>query len=83
MAEIPKVLIELTPYQALNIAIMLEHCKCIDFDHADSEYLRDAKKTYMEQVTKKITPTQLDDALAERNLNQLIGKEFTGENNES
>ena len=67
--------IELSPYNALAIL-----CFCHEFleDQAKDDYrfkaIFDAVHEYEQQIYKKVTEKQLQDAIAENEVNRLIGK---------
>lgn len=66
--------IELTPYQALTLMTFFEAMKDAI---AEQQYgaLRDAIKAFEDQLTAKIRIDQIDDAKAERAINELFGRE--------
>ena len=69
------VTIELTPYDALAI---LKFCREFINDDTKGDYrfkaIEDAVNEYEKQIYKKVSSEQLDDAIAENQVNRLIGK---------
>lgn len=70
-----KVLIELSPYNALAI---LAFCREYINDETEGDYrvkaIQDAVKEYENEIYKKVGMPQLDDAIAENQVNKVIGK---------
>ena len=69
------VTIELTPYDALAI---LKFCREFINDDTKGDYrfkaIEDAVNEYEKQIYKNVSSEQLDDAIAENQVNRLIGK---------
>lgn len=72
---IEKVKIELTPYNSLAI---LKFCREFINDENKDDYIfqpiHEAVNEFEQQVYKKMSPTQLDQAIHENSVNKLIGK---------
>ena len=66
-----KVAIELTPFEALEIITFLRQG---DYDHPKLAALATAVNSYEKEIYKKVTDEQVDDATAERKVNQLLDK---------
>lgn len=69
-----KVPIELSPYDALQILTFLEELKP-DMKHRHFDSLKESIQNYSDEVYTKIRIDQVDDAKAERAVNQLLNKE--------
>lgn len=69
------VTIELTPYNALGI---LKFCREFINDDNKDDYrfkaIHDAVAEFEEQIYKNVSINQLEDAIAENEVNYLIGK---------
>jgi NH3-dependent NAD+ synthetase len=70
-----KVKLELTPYNAMAI---LKFCREFINDETKCDYrykaIQDAVDEYEQQIYDKVSEEQLDDAIAENEVNHLIGK---------
>jgi hypothetical protein len=69
-----KVIIKLTPYDALQILTFLTEMKA-DMDHPYFESLKKSIQNYRNELVAKMSMDQIDDAYADRAVNTLLGKE--------
>ena len=69
-----KVPIELSPYDALQILTFMTEMKS-SMNHPHFDSLKESFKNYSDEVYIKIRIDQIEDAEAERAVNQLLNKE--------
>lgn len=70
-----KVPIELSPYDALNIYIIVSEIDDVLQERQGVEAIRESIKTFMDQVAMNIRKDQIEDAKVERAVKRLLGKE--------
>jgi hypothetical protein len=73
--EIPKVKIELTPFEAVQLHAYFKECMQVGEGFPLLVALHDSMREFQRQVGETLTEDQLQDALAEQKMLALLGKE--------